>query len=124
MAVTELQFPFPGHAETVTIASGASLSAEINCRGRVPKRIIMPAAWTAANLTFQTGLVTGGSFTDKYDPAGTEYLVVAAAGREIPLPYDAFAAIPFLKIRSGTAAAAVLQAADRTLTVVFWEPRL
>lgn len=121
MALIDIANPFPGHAETVVIASGASLSAEIDCRGRVLAEIQMPATWTAANLTFQYATAAGGSYANMYDPAGTEYTVVAAAASGITMALAAFAGKPFLKIRSGTAGAAVAQGADRTLTLVFRE---
>jgi hypothetical protein len=109
-------------ADTTTqIANGASLSAEIDCGSRVLGAILMPAAWDAANLTFQFATESGGTFVDLYDDAGTEYLVVAAASRAIALHQAAFKNVPFLKIRSGTAALPVNQTDDRDLTLVFSE---
>lgn len=121
MAQVEIGGSFPGHAETVVIASGASLSAEIDLRGRLLTEIQMPGAWTAANLTFTDAYASGGSFGAMYDDAGTEYTVVAAASRNITVNPNAFRK-PFLKVRSGTASAAVNQGADRTLTLLFVDP--
>jgi hypothetical protein len=101
----------------VTIASGASLSPEFNTRGFVPVSIRMPATWTAANLTFAGSEITAGTFADMYDDAGTEYTVVAAASRKIVLNPAAFCSFQFMKIRSGTAGAAVAQGGARILVV-------
>ena len=121
MPATEIQHPYQGHAESVVISSGASLSATVNCGGRTMVSIRMPATWTAANLTFQASEAEGGTYGDLYDDVGTEYLVTAAAARWIALAPVAFAGPPFLKIRSGTAGAPVNQAAARTLVILFRE---
>lgn len=121
MPPTDIQHPFQGHSDTAVISAGASLSAAIKCVGRSLKEIKMPGAWTAANLTFQYCESEGGVYLDFYDPAGTEYLVVAAASHGITLPHDAFTSKPFLKIRSGTGVVPVAQGADRTLVLIFWE---
>lgn len=103
---------------SVTIANGASLSGAIDLENFRLGRIIIPAAWTAANLTFQTS-PDDGTYSDLYDAAGYEYtIVVGGASRAIIVPLADFIGIRFLKIRSGTAGVAVNQAADRVLTLV------
>ena len=55
---------------TATIAISTSLSAAIALPpGWYPAAILMPAAWTAADLTFQLSL-DGTTFADLYDEAG------------------------------------------------------
>ncbi|MFQ5850898.1 MAG: hypothetical protein ACE5JU_09955 [Candidatus Binatia bacterium] len=105
---------------TATIAAAASLSGEIDLEGFKIIGIVMPAAWTAANLTFQAADVTGGTFQDVFDDAGTEVTVTVAAARYIGLDatMPELAGIRFLKIRSGTSAVPVNQAAARTLTLI------
>jgi hypothetical protein len=76
----------------------------------------MPAAWTAANLTFQVSH-DGTNFFNLYDKDGTEYTVTADASRAIILPLSDWVGIEHLKIRSGTAAAAVNQGAERTIVI-------
>jgi len=100
----------------VTIASGTALTDAINAPNGVAC-IVMPAAWTAANLTFQVS-TDGAAFADLYDATGTEYTVTAAAGRAILLPLADLLGIRFFRIRSGTAATPVNQAAARSLFVL------
>jgi len=102
---------------TATIAQSASLSNAVLITGRLPTRIDMPAAWTAANLTFQVS-TDGLTYNNLYGDAGTEYTVTAAAARAIVLDPVDFAGVNYLKIRSGTAATPVAQEVARSLAVV------
>lgn len=105
--------------ETVsaTIASGQSLSGAVNLAGCRLVGLVMPAAWTAASLTFQVSH-DGTTYNDLYDDAGNEYTVVAAASRYIGLVGMDWEAVRFLKVRSGTAATPVNQAAQRVIVLV------
>lgn len=101
---------------TATIANGASLSGVVGLGAEVSIAvIIMPAAWTAADLTFQ-GSIDGTTFYDVYNDAGDEYLIPTAASRIIILnvPLSFF----YAKIRSGTTGSPVTQAAARTITLI------
>jgi hypothetical protein len=104
--------------EQVTISSGGSLSPLVHLHNQRLFGILMPAAWDAANLTFQ-GSIDGTNFFNVYDDSGNEVTVQAAASRLIliasPLLY---LGLQRLKIRSGTNAAPINQTADRLLTVV------
>ncbi len=104
--------------ETVdaVIAINTALSAALNVSGATVIGIAMPAAWTAANLTFQAS-VDGSTYNDVYDDAGAEYTVTAAAARYIILDPADFAGFRFLKIRSGTTGTPVNQVAARTLVL-------
>lgn len=105
---------------TATIANGASLSDVVelpDVAGFYVMGIQMPAAWTAASLTFQ-GSADGGAYGDVYDVDGTEVTVTTAAGRYITLDPATLAGLTFLKVRSGTAAAAVAQGAERKITLL------
>lgn len=102
---------------TATISSGNSLSSGIDLGTARLARIVMPASWTAANLTFQTS-PDNSTWSDLYDSYGTEYTVTAAASRAIIIPLVDFIGVRYIKVRSGTAGAAVAQGADRTLTLV------
>jgi hypothetical protein len=109
---------------TVTIASGASLSGIIHCGAGVPVQILMPASWTAADITFQTSQSADGAFSDLYDESGNEVKVIANASRAIAVEGANFAGVRFLKLRSGTTGSAVNQDADRSITLVMRkEPR-
>lgn len=106
--------------KTVTILINESLSDEIDLEGFGLFAIEMPAAWTAANLTFQVATASGGTFQDLYDDGGNEVVVTAAAARVIGLDAKApeIASLRFIKIRSGTTGTPVAQLAARTLTLI------
>lgn len=104
----------------VTIAINTSLSAAVQIYGGLPAVIEMPAAWTAANLTFQTS-GDGVNFFDSYDESGTEISVTAAVSRRIRLDPIQWAGIQHIKVRSGTTGVPVVQLAARTLYLEVWE---
>ena len=100
---------------TFTIDNSGNLSATVFI-GNTPVRITMPAAWTAAQLTFQVSQ-DGTTFYNKYDQEGTEFTIEAAALRSIDLDPGEWLAVPYLKIRSGTSGTPVAQNAERLITV-------
>lgn len=105
----------------VVIASGASLSDayDVGPNSKVAG-IVMPSAWTAANLTFQVSN-DDSTYSNLYDDGGNEVTVTAAASRYIAFDADTqrnFDGVKYLKIRSGTSGSAVTQASERTLVVV------
>ena len=102
--------------DTVTIAISTSLSPAFAAGDGALVGIIMPAAWTAAALTFQ-GSQDGVNFFNIYD-AGTERQIATDASRALSLTHTDWLAFPFLKIRSGTSGAAVNQLATRNLTII------
>lgn len=99
-----------------TIAAGDSLSPAIAVGGLVPVGIVMPAAWTAAVLTFLVS-VDDQNFYPLQDMSG-EVTAGAAAGQYIALDPAIFIGIVSLKLRSGTASAPVAQPVDAPLTLV------
>ena len=95
------------------IAAGASLSAAVELGGHSVERIIMPAAWTAADLTFQFSDDGGTTFQNAYWDWGAEMVVDAAVATTIELsPFVKLSNIDQLKVRSGTAGTPVLQVAE------------
>ena len=104
--------------KTATIASGASLSGFVEIDEALYIGIEMPAAWDAANLTFQVSR-NGSDWLDLYDDAGNEVTVTASSGTSIGIKSsaDAFKPWQYVKIRSGTSALPVNQTAARTLYV-------
>lgn len=105
----------PGTA-TAAIASGTSLTPAIDLDRQRLHRIVLPAGWTAAAITFQSS-VNGTSWADLYDRDGEVALAgtVVGAGRAVVVDAAAFLGIRYLKVRSGTSAAPVTQAAQRDL---------
>ena len=107
--------------QSVTIGSGVALTGEINLgKSGVLQGIIIPSAWTAANLTLQISDSdkTGGTFVDVYDDAGVEGVIIAAASRCLALYPDQFVGARFIKLRSGTTGTPVNQGAERTLILL------
>lgn len=103
---------------SVTIFSGQSLSSTVKLNGAALLGIEMPAAWTAANLTFQHS-IDGTNFFDMYTPANVEVqVVVSTTQRNVALPTATWQSIIYLKVRSGTSGTPVNQAADRVLKLV------
>ncbi len=103
------------------IAAGASLSGGIDLAGKALLRLRMPAAWTTANLTVQTS-ADNATWNDLYDAVGVEYTIVVAASRSVIIPPADFAAMRWVRFRSGTASVAVAQASavavDATVRVL------
>lgn len=122
-----------GNYATVTISSGTALTSALTLDtisgvtetfnamsqklGMRLGGIIMPSAWTAANLTFQVS-ADGISFHDLRDKYDAEVMVSVSANNGYVLDLADWLTLPYLKIRSGTAAAPVNQAATRTLTLL------
>lgn len=103
-----------------TIAAGGSLSGAVNVGVDTVVAIVMPAAWTAASLTFQAKGDDDDTFHDVYDEVGNELEVSADAGRFVALGplIIYFAGAKQVKVRSGTASAPVVQGAERAVKVV------
>jgi len=126
LAFIALLFALPAYAAgdlavrpvTVTIANGASLSGAVDLGPNRLFAIIMPAAWTTANLTFQVS-ADGTTYNNLYDDTGTEVTVTAAASQYIVISSPAkMLGARWFKVRSGTNASAVNQAAARVVTIV------
>lgn len=109
-----------GEVITVTIPSGGALSEVVRLNGRRILAVEMPAAWTAAGLTFLSGS-DDAAMKPVYDDTGSEIAVATAAGRVTSVTgvrADALASLDRLQVRSGTAGSPVNQAADRTLALL------
>lgn len=128
------------------ILSGASQSSIVDCGSEYTLvGIEVPAAWTAADIT-----LLGATHTGKTTPTawgvnpqdaleaqltfkpvyladgltGVEYKVTAVpttGGALITIPDGVLEGVQFLKVRSGTAAAPVVQGADRNIRCVLGE---
>lgn len=111
--------------KTITIATGANLSGALDMEDQSGlKRLVgirVPFGWTAADLTFQAA-PDGVAFSNIFDDLALEIKVVVGAvpagGKLLSLTEDV--AVPLgkwrhVKVRSGTSAVPVDQAADRIL---------
>lgn len=101
-----------------TIANGESLSAALQANALMGEAVIMPAAWTAAGLSFAACETEAGTYLPLVDATGTEITLTVAASQRIVLPLGLVRSHNWLKLRSGTSAAAVNQGGARTLTLL------
>jgi hypothetical protein len=103
---------------TASIANGASLSGPVPIGAQVITGIVMPAAWTAASLTFQVSVDDGVTWSDLYDATGTEVTFLTAAGRFVAVDPSLWLGVSHVKVRSGTGGAAVNQGGARAIQLV------
>jgi len=105
--------------ETATIASSASLSDAVEMDGDSLIAIVMPAAWTAADITFQVSYDNGTTFQVLIDQDGNEVTATSpTASKTTTLKPANFPRIDQIKIQSGTSGTPVTQAAERVLGLV------
>ncbi|CAN2532520.1 hypothetical+protein [Methylocapsa aurea] len=109
----------PPATALATILNGAALSGAVDLKEMRLSAIIMPAAWTAAALTFAVS-ADGATYYPLYDATGgAEASWTVAAGLYIANSnFALWKDIRFIKLRSGTAASPVNQGADRVITIV------
>jgi hypothetical protein len=107
--------------ETVTVLAAASVSEGVPTAGRALVGVSMPAAWTAANLGFSVSL-DGINWQVATDNGGNLEKAVVSGGKAIAFPSADALKFPFLRILSTNTngdGSAVVQAADRVLTLLF-----
>ena len=106
----------------VVIEASGNASAAIDTRGFAFANIIMPAAWTTADLGIQVCDTVDGTYaklTDRLNAYGIDVSIDAAAdGAAYPIP-PLWVASPFIKLWShdGTGTN-VAQSAERAFTVM------
>jgi hypothetical protein len=101
----------------VTIPNGAALSQAISMHDYASGMIIMPAAWTAAALSFKVCDSQGGTFVPLKVAAGTVCELTVAANVAFALPAD-LASVAYFKLWSETGSSDVTQGADRNMILV------
>ena len=107
--------------QTVTIGAGASLSsASTKYPGYRLVGVVTASTWDAAKMTFMVSN-DGTNFFDLLDTTGTEYELAAitaakaaAVDGALLIPWD------YVKVRSGTSAAATNQVDATIVTLVFY----
>lgn len=105
---------------TFTIKADTSITGPIYLEACTIAGIEMPtstAGWDTAVLTFQK-TVDGSTYREVKDEYGTAKSITAAAGDFIYVSPADWWFSGTIKIRSGTAALAVTQTADRTIKIV------
>ncbi|MDI9847367.1 hypothetical protein QM467_04740 [Rhodoblastus sp. 17X3] len=100
------------------IASGQALSGQIDLGDKTLVGIIMPAAWTAAGLTFQVSPDGGATFIEHTNSAGAATNFTVAASQYIAVDPALWRGVNSLKLRSGTSGAPVNQGALAAIILV------
>lgn len=106
--------------KTAAIAAGASVSDTLDLTTTALLGLIMPAAWTAAALTVEVS-ADGTTFTGlAYNDAATQCNSIASpvAGSAYALNLSGLLPYRYVRLRSGTTASPVNQAAERSITVI------
>jgi len=104
---------------TVIIANGAALSNGIFLGDKMLAAIIMPAAWTAASLTFQASPDKGTTWYDLHDDQGNEITIASPSASEYrQLDPSMFNSVECIKVRSGTSATPVNQGQQANVQLV------
>ncbi len=102
---------------TATIAKNDNLSTAVTLGERKHVGLIMPAAWDAADITFQVSY-DGVKYVNLYDKTGAEAVYKTDAGAGIQIGDFDLAPWKYIKIRSGTVAVPVNQTDEREIQVV------
>jgi len=109
------KFPAFVSAASVALSTAADgLSEVADLSGGALCAIEMSTAWTDAVITFKAGRSSNELF-DLYGSTGDEVTITTTASRMVTVDPVLFAGLRFWQLRSGTGAAAVAQAAARTL---------
>jgi hypothetical protein len=98
-------------AQTLTIASGQTVSSTYNNRAGSALGLVMPAAFTGTTLTFKVS-TDNTTFQSLYDTTNTLVSLTVAASRSYQLP-AALATWPYIQVVSGSS-----EGASRSLVVV------
>jgi hypothetical protein len=102
----------------VTIASGQSLSGQVDIGPNTLVGIVIPASWTAAGLTFQASPDGGTTWAELTTSAGAAVSFTVAGSQFIAVDPTTLRGVLSLKIRSGTPGAPVVQTPAAVLTLV------
>jgi hypothetical protein len=102
---------------TVTIPNGQSESGAVDLNRLSLVALLMPAGWTAAGLSF-LGSPDGVTYGQLRTASGPVSVAAPAAGEYVVLDPSSVFGARYLKVKSGTLAAPVAQAADRSVILV------
>ena len=106
----------PVNISKATIAARQSLSGAADCSAGRIVQINTPDAWDPANITFQIS-PDGVTWDNLYLPTGEELMLTCQPNRAIAVK-PTWPAAKFVKVRSGPAAAQVMQSALRDFEFV------
>jgi hypothetical protein len=98
--------------DTSTIAVSTKVGTAINLKGKTAVALIMPAAFSGTEITFQ-GSTDGSTYTDIISSAGATVTITVAASKTVVLDEANFYGVDSIKVLSVTT-----QAAERAIKVV------
>jgi hypothetical protein len=98
------------------IPASESLSDPIDCSGGNAVRITFPTTWTGANLTFQIS-TDGNGYNDLVDTDGREVMMTVVPGAAMHISAEWSYFWNFIKIRSGSSKAPVIQKEQRDFAI-------
>jgi hypothetical protein len=97
---------------TITVASNATTSAEVDLGGTNIVGLQMPAAFTGTTVTFLVATASGGTYQPLVDGAGSAVSKTVAASKYVGIDPTLFRGVRFVKLVSGSS-----EGADRAITV-------
>jgi hypothetical protein len=97
-----------------TIANAATDSGEIDCRGMIPSKLFMPAAFTGATVSFKAAQGSAGTFNVVNKDDGTLYTATVAANAVVDLDSNVLNGLDFIKVVSASS-----ELAERSLVMGF-----
>lgn len=108
--------------KTVTIADSASQPTDgVDLGDETLCGVIVPSTWSTAAISFLAATTLTGTYYPLYSASGAEVVTGSITGGTavwVALDPADFAGVRYLKVRSGTSAAAVNQSGGDTLTLV------
>jgi hypothetical protein len=111
--------------EVGVLPSGASISADVwsaGGDGYVLGSVEVGAGFAGGQLAFSTGYTKTGPWAALVTDDQAEVVYAVTPGVRFAVPGELFRSYPFLRIRSGTVAAPVVQTTDVTITLVSTRP--
>lgn len=100
-----------------SIASGQSLSPEVDLGAQYLVGLYVPSNWTSANITFQVS-PDGVNWGNMFSYLGAEVTFVAVAGQFLAVDPTLWKGARAIKVRSGTSGSPVNQSATVALQLV------
>lgn len=109
-------------AVAVQIASGTSLSAEVDIGAKSLVGILVPSNWTTAGISLQVSPDGGTTWGELTTVAGTPYAIGSVTGgapaHTVAIDPTTLVGVQAIKVRSGTQASPVVQANTVALQLV------
>lgn len=107
--------------ENLTIAAGETVSSAVDCTDCILRTLRMPTEWSPAVLSFQLS-PDGLQFFDLVDAVmGTEVQINVTPNSIVVIPDGIAHPMKFIRLRSGSAAEALVQEAERVFTLTVEE---